>query len=113
MAREMLPKYHCDACETDLSDLVRIKCAQCDDFDLCAECFAQGVELNGHRCDHPYRVVVCFPAFPNNILLLIILFQKKKKKEKKISTKFKGFFFFLFSNKKNFFLFFFFFLVWA
>jgi len=49
--------YHCDSCATDLSDVVRIKCAVCEDFDLCVECFASGVELNDHKSEHAYRVM--------------------------------------------------------
>ena len=36
--------------------MVRIKCAVCLDYDLCPECFSVGVELGGHKNDHPYRV---------------------------------------------------------
>jgi transcriptional adapter 2-alpha len=39
-----------------LSNVVRIKCAVCLDYDLCPECFSVGVELGGHKNDHPYRV---------------------------------------------------------
>jgi hypothetical protein len=33
-------KYHCDYCRKDISRGVRIKCAECTDFDLCVECFS-------------------------------------------------------------------------
>ncbi len=52
-------KYHCDACQKDISSLVRVKCHICADFDLCVECFCQGVELKDHKSDHDYRVMVC------------------------------------------------------
>lgn len=37
--------------------MVRIKCAECKDFDLCVECFAFGVEVVPHKNSHSYRVV--------------------------------------------------------
>jgi hypothetical protein len=35
------------------------------DFDLCLECFATGVEIQGHRSDHRYRMVdnLSFPLY--------------------------------------------------
>ncbi|KAI9142364.1 hypothetical protein BKA69DRAFT_1027557, partial [Paraphysoderma sedebokerense] len=50
-------KYHCDACRKDVTEIARIKCAQCDDFDLCVECFSEGVEVGEHKNDHDYRVM--------------------------------------------------------
>ena len=32
--------YECDYCHTDISQVPRIRCAVCPDFDLCLECFA-------------------------------------------------------------------------
>jgi transcriptional adapter 2-alpha len=49
--------YHCDYCRTDISQLVRIKCAECEDFDLCVRCFASGMHVAPHKPDHAYRVV--------------------------------------------------------
>jgi hypothetical protein len=31
--------YECDYCHSDISQLPRIRCAECPDFDLCLECF--------------------------------------------------------------------------
>eukprot|EP00842_Homolaphlyctis_polyrhiza_P006910 jgi/Hompol1/808/HPOL_004512-RA len=58
-------KYHCDACNKDITYLVRLKCAECVDFDLCVECFAAGSELKDHQRSHPYRVfeMLDFPIF--------------------------------------------------
>jgi hypothetical protein len=55
---------HCNSCGIDVTDIVRIRCATCEDVDLCADCFAEGKEPDGHANDHPYRVVVrsAFPA---------------------------------------------------
>lgn len=50
-------KYHCDACQVDITNLVRIKCAVCADFDLCVDCFSSGKKLNQHSNDHDYRVM--------------------------------------------------------
>lgn len=51
-------RYECNACNMDLTDIVRIRCAVCDDVDLCADCFAEGKEFDGHNNDHDYRIVV-------------------------------------------------------
>ncbi|KAI9159244.1 Transcriptional adapter ada2 [Blastocladiella emersonii ATCC 22665] len=58
-------RYHCDACRKDVSDIARVACAVCEDFDLCVECFAAGVEVSTHKNDHPYRVkdTLSFPVF--------------------------------------------------
>mmetsp|Transcript_3538 Transcript_3538/g.12731 ORF Transcript_3538/g.12731 Transcript_3538/m.12731 type:complete len:625 (+) Transcript_3538:87-1961(+) len=57
--------YHCNYCQKDISQMVRVKCAVCADFDLCLECFSIGVEIGGHKNDHGYRVVdnLSFPLF--------------------------------------------------
>eukprot|EP01119_Soliformovum_irregulare_P012673 TRINITY_DN3305_c1_g1_i2.p1 TRINITY_DN3305_c1_g1~~TRINITY_DN3305_c1_g1_i2.p1 ORF type:complete len:479 (-),score=126.33 TRINITY_DN3305_c1_g1_i2:96-1532(-) len=57
--------YHCNYCRKDISDVIRIKCAQCADFDLCVECFSVGVELGAHKKDHDYHVmdILNFPLF--------------------------------------------------
>ncbi|KAL0321060.1 UNVERIFIED_CONTAM: Transcriptional adapter ADA2b [Sesamum radiatum] len=60
---EKLPSYHCNYCEKDITGRIRIKCAECSDFDLCIECFSVGAALHPHQSDHPYRVmkVLSFP----------------------------------------------------
>ncbi|KAJ2778616.1 Transcriptional adapter ada2 [Coemansia javaensis] len=62
---EVGQKYHCDNCQANLTDSVRINCAECAEFDLCTTCFSQGVEIESHKNDHPYRVVTrhLFPIF--------------------------------------------------
>ncbi|GMP66558.1 hypothetical protein CsSME_00026867 [Camellia sinensis var. sinensis] len=50
--------YHCNYCNKDISGMIRIKCVMCPDFDLCVECFSVGAELNPHKSNHPYRVMV-------------------------------------------------------
>jgi hypothetical protein len=32
--------YECDYCHSDISQLPRVRCAVCPDFDLCLDCFA-------------------------------------------------------------------------
>lgn len=60
--------YHCNYCQRDISDNIRIKCATCADFDLCVECFSVGVEIMGHTNDHTYKVMdnLSFPIFHPN-----------------------------------------------
>ncbi|KAI8077696.1 uncharacterized protein BX664DRAFT_343253 [Halteromyces radiatus] len=61
------PKYHCDACSNDVTNTVRIRCADknCPDFDLCVTCFCSGSEPVKHKTWHEYRVVKphTFPIF--------------------------------------------------
>lgn len=51
-------QYHCNYCRKDISYGVRTRCAVCNDFDLCIECFSVGVELQGHMNDHDYKIIV-------------------------------------------------------
>ncbi|GAB5036819.1 histone acetyltransferase complex partial, partial [Nannochloropsis oceanica] len=60
--------FHCNYCMRDISNTIRIKCAEtstCPDWDLCVDCFGAGVELGKHKNDHPYRVVdnTAYPIF--------------------------------------------------
>ncbi|KAI7857170.1 hypothetical protein BDC45DRAFT_501849 [Circinella umbellata] len=61
------PKYHCDACSNDVTNTVRIRCADddCPDFDLCVTCFSGGAEPMKHKTYHSYRIVKphSFPIF--------------------------------------------------
>ncbi|KAI9396483.1 hypothetical protein POPTR_004G135400v4 [Populus trichocarpa] len=50
--------YHHNYCEKDVTGKVRIKCAECLDFGLCAECFSVGAEVGPHKSNHPYRVMM-------------------------------------------------------
>lgn len=52
LAPEQVPRFHCDFCSRDISRKIRIKCAECNDFDLCVECFAVGVESQDHKKTH-------------------------------------------------------------
>jgi len=56
---DMPYKYQCDSCNRDITNVVRIQCAECD-IDLCVKCFSSGVELKKHKNNHPYKIIeVC------------------------------------------------------
>ena len=57
--------YHCNYCQKDITNIVRIKCAVCQDFDLCLDCFSVGVEISPHQNNHAYRVMdsLSFPLY--------------------------------------------------
>lgn len=50
-------KITCDSCFKDISHVILIQCAECEDIDLCVECFGSGVELSQHKANHSYRVL--------------------------------------------------------
>ncbi|ODN97399.1 transcriptional adapter 2-alpha [Cryptococcus wingfieldii CBS 7118] len=52
-------KYTCDFCHVDITHTVRIKCAmkQCEEVDLCPNCFCEGKEGLQHKAWHDYMVV--------------------------------------------------------
>lgn len=58
-------RFTCDSCFKDISHVVLIQCAECDDLDLCVECFGAGVELSQHKATHAYRVLrpLDFPVY--------------------------------------------------
>lgn len=69
-------KATCDACSTDITHTVHIRCAEkvgapgaerltCPDFDLCVDCLLHGKSLGPHRATHDYRVISShsFPIF--------------------------------------------------
>ncbi|KEP66166.1 UNVERIFIED_CONTAM: AP2 domain transcription factor APVIIb-1/ADA2-B [Hammondia hammondi] len=50
--------FHCNVCGMDVSvGQWRVRCAECDDFDLCVFCFARGRETGTHLNTHAYRPV--------------------------------------------------------
>ncbi|XP_014523682.1 transcriptional adapter ADA2b isoform X2 [Vigna radiata var. radiata] len=57
IANSKVSLYHCNYCNKDISGRIRIKCAVCQDFDLCIECFSVGAEVTPHKSNHPYRVM--------------------------------------------------------
>ncbi|CBZ55501.1 hypothetical protein NCLIV_059260 [Neospora caninum Liverpool] len=60
-----LAQYHCDVCTKDISNVCRIRCAECEDFDLCVACFCMGAEVEGkpHKNSHRY-IPIGKNAFP-------------------------------------------------
>ncbi|KAJ7365349.1 Transcriptional adapter 2-beta [Desmophyllum pertusum] len=50
-------EYHCNYCQADCTSL-RVKCADCTDFDLCLQCFACGAEMGKHKRGHDYQLMV-------------------------------------------------------
>lgn len=53
-------KVNCKYCHIDLSEKLRIRCAECVvPFNLCGDCFSSGVELYPHTNKHSYSVVDC------------------------------------------------------
>jgi len=50
---ELYQKYNCNYCQEDIDGL-RIKCAECLDFDLCLSCFACGAQIAKHKSNHKY-----------------------------------------------------------
>lgn len=51
---DLFAKYNCTYCQEDITGL-RIKCAECADFDLCLQCFSAGAEIGPHKNDHAYQ----------------------------------------------------------
>lgn len=53
-------KYVCDVCSVDITNTVRVRCADkaCADYDLCVLCFSNGKGSGNHiPQSHPYRVI--------------------------------------------------------
>ena len=57
--------YSCSYCGRDTSYSVRVKCAECPDYDSCVPCFAVGAALHPHSPGHAYRVIddLSFPLY--------------------------------------------------
>lgn len=55
----------CNYCRKDVVRSFAIRCAECEDFTLCSDCFSAGVELSPHKNSHKYKVSDCleFPLF--------------------------------------------------
>ena len=57
-------QYHCANCSRNVTGILRIRC-EVTKLWFCAECFSVGVEIKGHKKEHPYRVVdsLSFPLY--------------------------------------------------
>ncbi|TRY99650.1 hypothetical protein DNTS_018055, partial [Danionella cerebrum] len=51
-----LGKKYCVNCLADVTNL-RIRCAECQDIELCPDCFSAGAEIGNHRRWHGYQLV--------------------------------------------------------
>ncbi|XP_043202370.1 transcriptional adapter 2-beta-like isoform X1 [Amphibalanus amphitrite] len=54
MAADTFGRFHCNYCQENINGL-RIKCVECEDFDLCLQCFACGAEIGKHKNNHSYQ----------------------------------------------------------
>ncbi|XP_075982596.1 transcriptional adapter 2B isoform X2 [Anticarsia gemmatalis] len=53
---DLYAKYNCTYCQEEITG-VRVKCAECIDFDICLQCFSSGAEIGSHRNDHSYQIM--------------------------------------------------------
>ncbi|XP_011307925.1 transcriptional adapter 2B isoform X2 [Fopius arisanus] len=51
---ELYAKYNCTYCQEDITGL-RVKCVECQEFDLCLQCFSAGAEIGQHKNNHSYQ----------------------------------------------------------
>lgn len=51
---ELYTKYSCTYCQEEISG-IRIHCAECQDYDSCLNCYANGAEIGTHESDHSYQ----------------------------------------------------------
>ena len=51
--------YSCNYCNRDITTQFRVCCAVCENYDMCADCFAAGAQKYPHENTHDYRVVDC------------------------------------------------------
>ncbi|KAE8751131.1 hypothetical protein FOCC_FOCC002215, partial [Frankliniella occidentalis] len=50
----MFAKAQCNYCQEDVSG-IRVKCAECTDFEICLQCFSAGAEIGQHKNNHSYQ----------------------------------------------------------
>uniref|UniRef100_A0A1A9VDP4 Transcriptional adapter n=1 Tax=Glossina austeni TaxID=7395 RepID=A0A1A9VDP4_GLOAU len=51
---DLFTKYNCTNCQDDIQG-IRVHCPECENFDLCLQCFAAGAEIGAHQNNHPYQ----------------------------------------------------------
>ena len=91
---ELYIKYDCNYCQEDIPGL-RVKCADCPDFDLCLPCFGCGAQIGKHKNTHKYLFMNNggFPIFPRSVLdatrglMLRTLFERKLVKKNRCCMK--------------------------
>ena len=52
-------KHFCNYCSREITLHFYIKCAECDNVELCGDCFSSGVNIGSHLSTHNYRVIDC------------------------------------------------------
>nr|UEK51508.1 Ada2B-like protein [Parasacculina yatsui] len=52
--KQSFGRFQCTYCQENISGL-RIRCVECDQFDLCLQCFSCGAEIGKHKNDHKYK----------------------------------------------------------
>ncbi|CDK24797.1 unnamed protein product [Kuraishia capsulata CBS 1993] len=60
-----MAKFHCDVCSSDCTRRVRIRCAICQEYDLCVPCFLRGESSGKHKPWHDYKIIEqhAYPIF--------------------------------------------------
>ncbi|CAH2094469.1 unnamed protein product [Euphydryas editha] len=53
---DLYAKYNCTYCQDEING-VRVRCAECKDFDICLQCFSLGAEIGSHKNDHSYQLM--------------------------------------------------------
>lgn len=58
-------KVHCDSCSKEITNSIQFRCMECDDVDMCPDCFSRGIEIKGHKRTHDYTIIekLNFPLF--------------------------------------------------
>ncbi|XP_034113743.1 transcriptional adapter 2B isoform X1 [Drosophila albomicans] len=51
---DLFTKYNCTNCQDDIQG-IRVHCAECENFDLCLQCFSMGAEIGAHVNNHAYQ----------------------------------------------------------
>jgi len=49
----------CRICQAQIDNTTRFRCADCKDFFMCVNCFAEGREAEKHKNKHRYQIIVC------------------------------------------------------
>lgn len=52
-------KHFCNYCKREITLHFYVKCAECDNIELCGDCFSSGVKFEKHEPFHNYRVIDC------------------------------------------------------
>ncbi|GAX15967.1 transcriptional adapter 2-alpha [Fistulifera solaris] len=83
--------YECDYCRTDISQLPRVRCAICPDFDLCLDCLVSPPNEASHDPTHGYRVCdsTRYPLFPTSRTLLSSVSTKTSVNDEQVNEEMK------------------------